>query len=108
MDLQTPVTVEVEESHQVIIFAIKEETGIVGFTAYASEVNVNIDPHGMLLADDGITLDDTGLRGEWNCSLCHVMNVLYTFRSSTCKYCCYCCPYSFLLIHYIDHIALAQ
>ena len=32
MDLQTPVTVEVEESgvYQVTIFAIKEETGIVG------------------------------------------------------------------------------
>ena len=50
MDLQTPVTVEVESGvYQVAIFAIKEETGIVGSSAYVSEVNVNTDPQGRLL-----------------------------------------------------------
>ena len=46
----TPVTVEVETGvYQVAIFAIKEEIGIVGSSAYVSEVNVNTDPQGRLL-----------------------------------------------------------
>ena len=38
MDLQTPVTVEVEESgvYQVTIFAIREEAGIVGSRSYVA------------------------------------------------------------------------
>ena len=44
LDLQTPVTVEVEESgvYQVTIFAIKEETGILGSNVrYMEQVLVN-------------------------------------------------------------------
>ena len=42
MDLQTPVTVEVEESgvYQVTIFAIREGTGIVG-RSYVEKVNTS-------------------------------------------------------------------
>ena len=50
MDLQTPVTVEVEESgmYQVAVFAIREGTGIVGsyvgYTAVSDDMTTTFEP----------------------------------------------------------------
>ena len=49
MDLQTPVTIEVEESgmYQVAIFAVREGTGIVGsyvgYTSVSDDMTITID-----------------------------------------------------------------
>ena len=65
MDLQTPVTVEVEESgaYQVTIFAMREGTGIVGsYVGYTGQVQVMVgDVVNSYVTDStGTSINSTG------------------------------------------------
>ena len=79
MDLQTPVTVEVEESgvYQVTIFAIKEKTGIVG--SFVGHVQIVVGD----VTSYTSTIDPTGTYLNEPAVLCLVINFLLVVSNTT-------------------------